>query len=1129
MATALLWNLLLTAGLAVVLTVLCRVPSLRRRPALRHWLWLLLLAKAATPPLIPVPLLPAVADGDRATVIATPRNASMQERGLVLEPRDAAIAAVDRMDSMPVADRTTEVVLQRAAGDWRAFWLGSLLAVSLIGTSAVLTLHGVRGVRLHRWLKRAGTENSALTAACSDVASSLGFRGAVRSCVVDRQITPALWAWRRPVVVMPRQLLEELSPAELRGILAHELAHLVRRDHWANVFALSVKGLMWWNPVVWWADRELRAAQELCCDAIAIDRCNADRRGYATTLLKALEFVQAKPAPSCALAMGMGTRGSILRRFEMIGETPISYGLSRWALLALLVLAIPLLCIPVRAQEKGCVVPPTPPACDVGDENEETTEAEPTKTGNATEAIASRLKEAVAKAATEPSSAVDEIPGLDPKILELGEAVKKRMNAWTDEQTLTLKVGETGRMKIKENITPVAEILITPRFVEKETQLGLECVDAAGKKLAGTATVSLGAPDGQLRSDALGTTFRVNCENIMGMIQWKPTRQGDDGVVVEAKALFMRVPTPAELEAMQLTFGKRGRVGADLRKISYDLIGNYRNRTGHYPKNLAELNEPIPKDFYSPTGEDYRYELQRSRYILCSCGPDGIYGNDDDQMLVADRHKVQSGDRRSLYPLPPEKDEDMEDEPETAPQQTVTVNEGKDDKSPTETIVGVRPQGNCSISGKVVSAATGEPVENGRMYLHYNVTHGCIFVNTASDGTFVFKDLPKGPFSLQLSLSAGYQDVAYNPDDKPLPFPPFALEDGEQRSGIVLEARRACRISGKIRDQDGRIPENVNNIIVLAWYLRNDGRGYESHQARLNAADGSYLIDNLSNKPAYVMAIDWQAGREGRNRPPIYYPGVFSRTDAKQITFDEKPEVDNVDITLKTEGGITLEGTVVDEAGQPVPEAFVVAHRRDMLFDFVTAYTDEHGRYQIPCLGDGEFSVHVDAMHRGLVRTRTPLDLERDSTNVRQDFKLSRGVTISGKLVDENGNDWHIGESYGFAAIIVKDRPDSQGGGGFSLTRFWNKHHPKDVKCGAGGSFSLGEGDYLDGDMSFPTETTFILQGLMPGQTTLGFLPNKEGQKVLKILHDGQDVLESGFHTEAGQEVTDITIVIGAE
>lgn len=78
-------------------------------------------------------------------------------------------------------------------------------------------------------------------------------------------------------------------------------------------------------------------------------------------------------------------------------------------------------------------------------------------------------------------------------------------------------------------------------------------------------------------------------------------------------------------------------------------------------------------------------------------------------------------------------------------------------------------------------------------------------------------------------------------------------------------------------------------------------------------------------------------------------------------------------------------------------------------------------------------------------------------------------------------------------------------------------------------SFILGEGNYTSGDMLFPTTHTFVIQGMTPGDTKIGFSPQKEGQKVLKILHEDRDVLESGFHTEVGQEVTDVTIVIGKE
>jgi len=445
-----------------------------------------------------------------------------------------------------------------------------------------------------------------------------------------------------------------------------------------------------------------------------------------------------------------------------------------------------------------------------------------------------------------------------------------------------------------------------------------------------------------------------------------------------------------------------------------------------------------------------------------------------------------------------------------------------------ETLVGERPRGNCSISGRVVSATTGNPIDHARMYLHYNVTHGSIFIDTARNGTFAFNDIPNGPFSLQMSHTAGYQDVAYNPENNPGQFPDFSLKDGEQRSGIELKAAQARRISGKILDQNGKIPANIGDWTVLACVKNDDDKGYQTVQANVDRGNGSYVVDGLA-KPAYVMAINWQAAKEGNASPPVYAPGVFSRSDATWITFDEKPNVDNVDITLKKEGGLILKGTVLDEAGEAVPEAFVVVHRPDMCFDFVTAYTDERGHYQIQGLGDGEFSVHVDAVHRGFVRMRTPVTLGKAST-ARRDFALPQGVTISGKFVDEEGKDWQIGQSYGEASIITGEpNHPSDIGSGFSLTNFRNKHRPKDAGRGSGGSFARGDGAYDRGELIFPTTNTFIVQGMMPGNTKIVFSPNKEKQKVVKILYNGQDIMESGIETKPGQEIKDVAIFVGTE
>jgi beta-lactamase regulating signal transducer with metallopeptidase domain len=851
MLNALLWNLLLTAGLAIVLVLLGRLPSLDRRPALRQWLWLLLLAKLVTPPLIGVPLLPAAAPGDGATAIATPSGDRVKDHASAFDQPVQTNPAVDDEVFGRAGRDANRVVLQDLRIHAQTLIVGGLIAVSLIGTCVLLAVHGVRAAKLLRWLRRAGAENALLAEACAEVASRLAIRDVVRSCVVDARTTPLLCAWRQPLVVVPRQLVDNLSPQQLRGVVAHELAHLLRRDHWTNLFVFVVKVLLWWNPVVWWADRELRGAQELCCDAIAIGCSNADRRAYATTLLKTLDFIQAEPLAPCALVAGMGSSVTILRRFEMIGETRLSYRLSRGTILMLLALGIALVCIPVRAQQQPAS-PSVSTASDAG--------------GN---------KEGTAKGVPAQAGAVSSSPADARKTRALGEA--------------------------------------GPQTKEK--------------------------------------------------------------------------------------------------------------------------------------------------------------------------------------------------------------------------VMGVRPQGNCSISGKVVSDATGQPIAHARLYLFYTPTHAAIFVYTASDGTFIFKDIPKGPFSLETSHTAGYQAEVYNPEGKPGQFRQFSLEDGEQRSGIVLKVKQACRVSGKIVDENGKIPEDIDTLTVLAWFKKDDGKGYENVQARVDRSDGSYLVDGLSDTPVYVMAIDWHAAQRGDAYPPIYYPGTFSRNEAKLITFDKSRSVEGINITLQKEGGLVIEGTVRDESGKPIPEAFVVVHRRDMLFDFVTAYTDEQGRYRMHGLGSGEFAIHVDAVHRGFVRTRGPIDLDDSRKTTQRDFTLARGVMISGKLVDEKGNEWQIGESFGYAHIIEAPTPKDQqkAQGSFSLTGFRNKHRPDDSKRSSGGSFALGEGVYESSQMIFPTKSTFLIQGMMPGRTMIGFSPNKEGQMVVKILHDGQDIMDETFNTKPGQEVKDVTIVIGTK
>ena len=117
---------------------------------------------------------------------------------------------------------------------------------------------------------------------------------------------------------IPEALLDELGETELRFVLAHELAHIVRRDHVVRWLESVACVLFWWNPIVWIARRELRVNEEICCDALVLARLSPNPKSYANTLLCVVEFLATPTFRPPALASAIHNGGSLQRRFTMI-------------------------------------------------------------------------------------------------------------------------------------------------------------------------------------------------------------------------------------------------------------------------------------------------------------------------------------------------------------------------------------------------------------------------------------------------------------------------------------------------------------------------------------------------------------------------------------------------------------------------------------------------------------------------------------------------------------------------------------------------------------------------------------------------------------------------------------------
>jgi beta-lactamase regulating signal transducer with metallopeptidase domain len=106
----------------------------------------------------------------------------------------------------------------------------------------------------------------------------------VRVVIGDDAVGPHVVGMFRPTIVLPPALLADT--ALLRAALAHELAHVRRRDGFGRLLQVSSRALLFWFPVVRFAHRRLDLSREAACDAYALADTDVSRPAYARLLLR---------------------------------------------------------------------------------------------------------------------------------------------------------------------------------------------------------------------------------------------------------------------------------------------------------------------------------------------------------------------------------------------------------------------------------------------------------------------------------------------------------------------------------------------------------------------------------------------------------------------------------------------------------------------------------------------------------------------------------------------------------------------------------------------------------------------------------------------------------------------------
>jgi len=332
----LLW-LVVQNGLTVLvaLPLVWLVAHLRSwRPAEGHLLWLLLLIKLVTPPVIVWPLsLTELREQFPATpsesTIAAPLQPPIDLPTEDLAP-DHAVTSDVAVESTYSAQ--PPLVTSASRSRWPSpVWF--IAALWILGTATILVVT-IRRILRQRQLVRG-------TLPAGGDLRQLVDRVAARMCLrpIDVRLSPSVGGpciscLGRPTLIWPTSAKSIAAMACAEAVIAHELAHLRRRDHWVSWLELVVLLLWWWNPCFWLVRWKLHESRELACDATALELCSADRREFADLLLSLSDACSPTFGPASLVGAGLTSRYSLRRRLKMVFNEHAS-GRTSWFGLAL--------------------------------------------------------------------------------------------------------------------------------------------------------------------------------------------------------------------------------------------------------------------------------------------------------------------------------------------------------------------------------------------------------------------------------------------------------------------------------------------------------------------------------------------------------------------------------------------------------------------------------------------------------------------------------------------------------------------------------------------------------------------------------------------------------------------------
>lgn len=146
---------------------------------------------------------------------------------------------------------------------------------------------------------------------------SKGFRG-VSMAASSRIFSPVTMGLRRKLILLPASMGEHLPAADLHTVIAHEFAHIRRKDFLKNLLYQVLSLPVTYHPVLWLTRARIMESREMVCDQMAT--AMTGRKEYAQSLLRLASLLLTRKLHTTPHTIGIFDANLFERRLMNLTE-----------------------------------------------------------------------------------------------------------------------------------------------------------------------------------------------------------------------------------------------------------------------------------------------------------------------------------------------------------------------------------------------------------------------------------------------------------------------------------------------------------------------------------------------------------------------------------------------------------------------------------------------------------------------------------------------------------------------------------------------------------------------------------------------------------------------------------------